>query len=289
MSGGASAASMLVVMFRSNGSTLPRTCWHGGAGPRRRHGSWPAGSVARCGKRIDTCSALAGPGDVPVPDPAAVFTVKLPVPLIGAGPGARRRVGPHVVGGGRAGVGGVLGAGASRAPAPVSGRVVETEFVFDRLQAAELSAAYRILVPERPARAACARVRKRAVLMSNAAIYARVSSARQKEQETIRSQTAALRTHAERLGLDVPEQWVFEDDGHSGASLVRPALERLRDLVCQVPVDVLLVYSPDRLARKYAYQALLIEEFSRAGTPWCSSRARAATAPRTRCWCSSRA
>jgi len=102
--------------------------------------------------------------------------------------------------------------------------------------------------------------------MSNAAIYARVSSARQKEQETIGSQTAALRAHAEQLGLDVPEQWVFEDDGHSGASLVRPALERLRDLVCQVPLDVLLVYSPDRLARKYAYQALLIEEFAKAGT-----------------------
>lgn len=102
--------------------------------------------------------------------------------------------------------------------------------------------------------------------MSNAAIYARVSSARQKEQETIGSQTAALRVHAEQLGLDVPEQWVFCDDGHSGASLVRPALERLRDLVCQVPVDVLLVYSPDRLARKYAYQALLIEELAKAGT-----------------------
>jgi site-specific DNA recombinase len=103
-------------------------------------------------------------------------------------------------------------------------------------------------------------------MVSNAAIYARVSSARQKEQETIRSQTVALRAHAEQLGLDVPEQWVFEDDGHSGATLVRPALERLRDLVCQVPVDVLLVYSPDRLARKYAYQALLIEEFAKAGT-----------------------
>jgi site-specific DNA recombinase len=102
--------------------------------------------------------------------------------------------------------------------------------------------------------------------MSNAAIYARVSSARQKEQETIGSQTAALRAHAAQLGLDVAEPWVFEDDGHSGASLVRPALERLRDLVCQVPVDVLLVYSPDRLARKYAYQALLIEEFAKAGT-----------------------
>ncbi len=103
-------------------------------------------------------------------------------------------------------------------------------------------------------------------MSSNAAIYARVSSARQKEHQTIGSQTAALRAHAEQLGLDVAEQWVFEDDGHSGASLVRPALERLRDLVCQVPVDVLLVYSPDRLARKYAYQALLIEEFAKAGT-----------------------
>jgi site-specific DNA recombinase len=102
--------------------------------------------------------------------------------------------------------------------------------------------------------------------VSNAAIYARVSSARQKEQETISSQTAALRAHAEQLGLEVPEQWVFCDDGHSGATLVRPALEKLRDLVAQVPVEVVLVYSPDRLARKYAYQALLIEEFAKAGS-----------------------
>jgi site-specific DNA recombinase len=102
--------------------------------------------------------------------------------------------------------------------------------------------------------------------MSNAAIYARVSSARQKEQATIGSQTAALRAHAEQLGLEVPAQWVFCDDGHSGATLVRPALETLRDLIASVPVEVVLVYSPDRLARKYAYQALLIEEFAKAGT-----------------------
>ena len=102
--------------------------------------------------------------------------------------------------------------------------------------------------------------------MTSAAIYARVSSARQKEQETIVSQTGALRAHAGQLGLDVPEQWVFEDDGYSGASLVRPALDALRDLVAQVPVDVVLCYSPDRLARKYAYQALLMEELARAGT-----------------------
>ena len=78
-----------------------------------------------------------------------------------------------------------------------------------------------------------------------------------------RSQTAALRAHAEQLGLDVPDDWVFEDEGHSGATLVRPALERLRDLVAGVGIDVVLCYSPDRLARKFAYQALLIEEFTR--------------------------
>jgi site-specific DNA recombinase len=102
--------------------------------------------------------------------------------------------------------------------------------------------------------------------MTSAAIYARVSSARQKKDETIASQTAALRAHAEQLALDVPAEWVFEDEGHSGATLVRPALERLRDVVAGVGVEVVLCYSPDRLARKFAYQALLIEEFTRAGT-----------------------
>ncbi|MEU2866625.1 recombinase family protein [Streptomyces mirabilis] len=102
--------------------------------------------------------------------------------------------------------------------------------------------------------------------MSTAAIYARVSSQRQKKDQTIASQTAALRAYADRMRLELPEEWVFEDEGHSGATLMRPALERLRDLVAQVGVDVVVVYAPDRLARKFAYQALLIEEFARAGT-----------------------
>jgi DNA invertase Pin-like site-specific DNA recombinase len=101
--------------------------------------------------------------------------------------------------------------------------------------------------------------------MATAAIYARVSSARQAKDETIASQTLALREHARNQGLDVPEEWVFEDAGHSGATLVRPGLEQLRDLAAQGAVDMVLVYSPDRLARKFAYQALLIEEFGRSG------------------------
>ena len=64
----------------------------------------------------------------------------------------------------------------------------------------------------------------------------------------------------------MPEEWVFADEGHSGATLVRPGLEALRDLAAQGCLDVVLVYSPDRLARKFAYQALLIEELARCGT-----------------------
>ena len=101
--------------------------------------------------------------------------------------------------------------------------------------------------------------------MTSAAIYARVSSARQKKDQTIGSQTQALRAHAAQNRLEVPADWVFEDEGHSGATLIRPALEALRDLAAQGLVDVVLCYSPDRLARKFAYQALLIEEFARAG------------------------
>ncbi|HEY3033944.1 MAG TPA: recombinase family protein, partial [Streptosporangiaceae bacterium] len=146
----------------------------------------------------------------------------------------------------------------------MSERAVGAQFVFDRHGAAGLSPTASWFPNGGIAPAAPPGKRVRA--MSNAAIYARVSSARQKEQQTIGSQTAALRAHAARLGLDVAPQWVFCDEGHSGATLVRPALEKLRDLVAQLPVEVVLVYSPDRLARKYAYQALLIEELARAGT-----------------------
>ena len=128
-----------------------------------------------------------------------------------------------------------------------------------------VSAAYQVLVPLRRARTG-RDVRNGVASMTLAAIYARVSSARQKQDDTIASQTAALRAHAAASRLEVPEQWVFQDEGHSGATLVRPASERLRDLVAGVGVDVVLVYSPDRLARKFAYQALLIEEFTRCGT-----------------------
>ena len=101
--------------------------------------------------------------------------------------------------------------------------------------------------------------------MKTAALYARVSSERQKEEQTIGSQTEALKEYAQANGYTVVPEWIFQDEGYSGAILKRPALERLRDLAAEGQIETILVYSPDRLSRKYAYQVFLMEEFARHG------------------------
>ena len=101
--------------------------------------------------------------------------------------------------------------------------------------------------------------------MRMTAIYARVSSEQQREENTIASQTASLIEFAKGHNLEVPEEWVFEDEGYSGATLERPGLERVRDLAAEGQIQVVLAYAPDRLSRKYAYQILLIEELARHG------------------------
>jgi len=101
--------------------------------------------------------------------------------------------------------------------------------------------------------------------MKTAAIYARVSSDKQREENTIASQTAALVAFARAEQFEVPKEWVFEDDGYSGANLIRPGLERVRDLAAEGLIQAVLIYAPDRLSRRYAHQILLIEELARAG------------------------
>src|SRR3989442_1819116 len=93
-------------------------------------------------------------------------------------------------------------------------------------------------------------------MMRMTAIYARVSSEQQREENTIASQTASLIEFAQAHDLEVPKEWVFEDEGYSGATLERPGLERVRDLAAEGQIQVVLAYSPDRLSRKYAYQIL---------------------------------
>jgi site-specific DNA recombinase len=97
------------------------------------------------------------------------------------------------------------------------------------------------------------------------ALYARVSSARQAEAHTVESPVAARRERIARHGLHRSDELQCIDAGYRGATLVRPALERRRDAVAVGAVDRLDVHSPDRLARPYADQVLLVDALPPAG------------------------
>ena len=97
------------------------------------------------------------------------------------------------------------------------------------------------------------------------AIYARVSSDQQVDEGTIDSQVAALRDRVEKDGQRLSDELAFIDEGYSGANLIRPGLEQLRDVAALNGLDRLYVHSPDRLARRYAYQVLLMDEFQQTG------------------------
>jgi len=97
------------------------------------------------------------------------------------------------------------------------------------------------------------------------ALYARVSSEQQAQAQTIDSQVAALRERIERDSARLSPEHTYLDAGYSGSTLVRPALERLRDAAAAGEIDRLYVLAPDRLARKYAYQVMLVDELQRAG------------------------
>jgi site-specific DNA recombinase len=97
------------------------------------------------------------------------------------------------------------------------------------------------------------------------ALYARVSSQQQADAHTIDSQVEALQARIRADGWCVAAEACFLDEGYSGGTLLRPALERLRDQVAAGTLDRLYVHSPDRLARNYALQVLLLDEWQRAG------------------------
>jgi site-specific DNA recombinase len=97
------------------------------------------------------------------------------------------------------------------------------------------------------------------------ALYARVSSDAQRDAHTIDSQLEALSAFARQQGWPVEERHVYVDDGYSGYHFERPALDRLRDAARDGLLDLLLIHDPDRLARRYAYQVLLLEELERFG------------------------
>lgn len=101
--------------------------------------------------------------------------------------------------------------------------------------------------------------------MRRAALYARVSTDRQEKEQTIESQLAAITQYADEQGFRYTPALTYKDDGYSGSWLDRPGLDELRDHAREGRFDVVVVLCPDRLARRYAYQVLLLEELKRAG------------------------
>ncbi len=139
----------------------------------------------------------------------------------------------------------------ARRPA-LDGHALQFEYRFDRLLPQKLEQVFEVLVPP---------------------IRRPIGSLEfDSPQETLNEQTSCdlcagfLRpSEGGPNGYVVPPEWVFQDEGYSGASLQRPGLEALRDLAAQGQMATVLIYSPDRLSRKYAYQVLLAEELSRCG------------------------
>lgn len=95
--------------------------------------------------------------------------------------------------------------------------------------------------------------------------YARVSSEQQAQQQTIASQISSVRERIQADGHTLSDELCFIDDGVSGAKLARPALEKLRDIAYTGGIEKLYVHSPDRLARRYAWQVLLVDELRSHG------------------------
>ena len=98
------------------------------------------------------------------------------------------------------------------------------------------------------------------------AFYVRVSTERQQQAQTIEQQVVLLRAYvADRPDWVIEEQHIFRDDGHTGAKLQRPGLDALRDQAARANFDVVLVTAPDRLARNYVHQMVILEELERHG------------------------
>src|SRR5919108_86092 len=98
------------------------------------------------------------------------------------------------------------------------------------------------------------------------AAYARVSTDRQQQAQTIEQQVQLLRSYvSHQPEWALADEHIFRDDGYSGARLQRPGLDALRDQVARAAFDVVLIPAPDRLARHFVHQMVVLEEWERAG------------------------
>ena len=108
-------------------------------------------------------------------------------------------------------------------------------------------------------------LRRKWIQIMRTAVYVRVSTQRQVQSQTIEQQLERLHNHIDEQGWTLLDENIFRDDGLSGSTLKRPGLDRLRDRAAEAVFDRILITAPDRLARKYVHQVLVIEELEQHG------------------------
>jgi len=101
--------------------------------------------------------------------------------------------------------------------------------------------------------------------MKTVALYARVSTSQQEKEATIKSQIALLLAYAKERDYLVPDEYQFTDQAISGSKLARPGLDSLRDLATTGTLQIVLCLSPDRLARNFGIQQVVLDELDRNG------------------------
>src|SRR5712691_1844789 len=111
------------------------------------------------------------------------------------------------------------------------------------------------------------------------AIYARVSSDQQAQQDTIASQIATVQAFAAAREERIDPDLLFADNGISGTTLARPKLDALRDKAAAAEIEQILILNPDRLARNYTHQLMLVEEFKKLGVAITFVNRQIATSP----------
>ena len=116
-------------------------------------------------------------------------------------------------------------------------------------------------------------------LSQRTALYARVSSDQQVQQDTIASQIATVQAFAAARGVTIDPDLIFADNGISGTTLARPKLDALRDKAAAGEIEQILILNPDRLARKYTHQLMLVEEFKKLGVAITFVNRQIATSP----------
>lgn len=96
--------------------------------------------------------------------------------------------------------------------------------------------------------------------MKKVAVYMRVSTAHQEDEETIQSQRMELEARIKADGYVLLPEFIYQDDGWSGAIIKRPGLDALRADIQAKKFDILYFYDRGRISRKYVHQEIILGE-----------------------------